>query len=166
MRHALLHVARFAVLTLIFAGAVSLSAWPRHRSLPEGTGVLVLSFSHGADRKAACRKLTAKEIAELPPNMRRKELCPRERPSVHVQFYIDGVRRFDAEVPPSGIAGDGPSRVHQSFVLPVGTHDVKVRLRDRPGDEFDWEVARSIEIGSATHRVIDFRPESGGFIFH
>jgi hypothetical protein len=156
----------FAVLAAIFVGVAALSNWPSHRSLPEGVGVLTLSFSHGADRKAACRRATPEELAALPANMRQPEICPRERPAIRVEFDVDGSRAFEADVPPSGIAGDGPSRVHERFVLPVGRYEVAIRMRDRPDGEFDWHATDSIEIGSAEHRVIDFRADAGGFVFH
>jgi hypothetical protein len=166
MRNALLQALRFAVLAAIFAGVGAFSQWPAYRALPEGVGVLTLSFSHGADRKAGCRKLSAKEIAALPANMRRTELCPRGRPPVFVELDLNGKRLFGGEVGPSGIAGDGPSRVHQQFVLPAGIYEVSVRMRDRPDTaEFDYEARAQIDIGEAAHRVIEFRPEAGGFLF-
>jgi len=129
MRAVLKMAGGFAVLALLFAGVAVLSNRPLHRSLPEGMGVLTLSFSHGADRRAACRPATKEELAKMPPNMRRPEICPRDRPPIRVEFDIDGKRMFEAQVPPSGIAGDGPSRVHQRFVLPAGSYDVAVRMR-------------------------------------
>ena len=166
MTTAIWMLGRFAALALIFMGVVALSNWPSRRSLPEGVGVLTLSFSHGADRKAACRKATAEELAALPANMRRPDICPRERPAIRIEFDIDSKRAFEADVPPSGIAGDGPSRVHQRFLLVVGRYEVAIRMRDRPDGEFAWQATHSVEIGSADHRVIDFRPEAGGFVFH
>ena len=166
MRQALRMIARFAVLALVFMGVAALSNRPLYHSLPKDTGVLTLSFSHGADRKAACRKATPEELAKLPPNMRRPEICPRGRPPIRVEFDIDGKRVFEADVPPSGIAGDGPSRVHRRFVLPAGSHDVAVRMGERPEGGFDWRAERTIRIEPAANRVIDFRADAGGFVFH
>lgn len=166
MRSALAYAGRFAALVLVVAFAAALSDSPTHRSLPEGAAVLTLSFGHGADRRAACRPATAEELADLPPNMRRKEICPRERPPIRVELDIDGRPAFQADVPPSGIAGDGPSRVHESFTLPAGPHTIGVRMRDRPGDGFTWQASRTLEFAAADHRVVDFRPEAGGFVFH
>lgn len=157
----------FCVLALVAAAAASLSDRPVHRSLPEGFGVLTLSFHHGADRGALCRRATPEELAALPPNMRRPEICPRERPPIAVELDIDGSRAFAAEIAPSGIGRDGPSRVHRRFVLPAGDYEVAVRMRDKPDDEaFGWQATRSVHIGPADHRVIDFRPAGGGFVFH
>ena len=159
-------VVRFLVLALFFAAIISLSDWPRHRSVPEGFGVVTLSFSHGADRRAACRPATAEELAKMPPNMRRPEICPRERPPIAVEFEIDGKRMFGAEVPPSGIASDGPSRVNRSFELPAGSYELVVRMRDLPGEDFNWQGSKTAELRPADHRVIDFRADGGGFVFH
>lgn len=166
MKDALWMPLRFAVLALVVAGVAAFSDWPRHRSIPEGMGVITLSFSHGADRRAACRPATEEELAKLPPNMRRPEICPRERPPIAVGFEINGDQVYAAEIPPSGIAGDGPSRVHRSFELPAGNYELVVRMRDRPGDEFDWQGRQVIELKPADHRVIDFRADGGGFVFH
>jgi hypothetical protein len=166
MTPTLAFLGRFAALALVFTGAAALSDWPPHRSLADNVGVLTLSFSHGADRRAACRKATPDELAALPPNMRRREICPRERPPIRVEIDIDGSAAFRADVPPSGIAGDGPSRVHRRLVLPAGAHTVEVRMRDRPGDGFSWQSSRELEIEAADHRVVDFRADAGGFVFH
>jgi hypothetical protein len=158
---------RFLVLTAVFLGVAAFSNWPRYRATPEGVGHLTLSFSHGADRRAACRRLSAEELAELPPNMRRTEICPRERPPVYVELKVDDETLFKAEVPPSGIAGDGPSRVFQRFQLPDGEYEVEVHLRDRLGDEgFNYSAEKRVTIEAAANRVIDFRPEAGGFVFY
>jgi hypothetical protein len=166
MRQALAMIARFAALALVFMGVAALSNRPVYKSLPDDTGMLTLSFSHGADRKAACRKATPEELVKLPPNMRRPEICPRGRPPIRVEFDIDGKRMFEAEVPPSGIAGDGPSRVHQRFLLPAGSHDVAVRMGEGQEGGFDWRAERTIRIEPAANRVIDFRADAGGFVFH
>ena len=167
MRENLLNVLRFAVLTALFLAVAAFSDWPRYRAAPDGAGYLTLSFSHGADRRAACRTLTPDEIAALPQNMKRKEICPRARPPIAVELDLDGQPLFHAEIPATGIAGDGPSRVFQRFELPAGTYTVSLRLRDRPGEAaFNYEAERQIAIGPAANRVIDFRPEAGGFVFY
>ena len=157
---------RFLVLAGVFLAVAAFSDWPRLQTAPEGVGYLTLSFSHGADRRAACRRLTAEEIAELAPNMRRREVCPRQRPPIQIELEVDGRLLFKAEAPPSGIAGDGPSRVFERLALPQGEYEVAIRMRDRPGDAgFNYSATQRMRIGAADNRVIDFRPEAGGFVF-
>ena len=67
---------------------------------------------------------------------------------------------------PTGIAGDGPSRVYERFVLPAGEHDLAVRLRDTPRKEgFDYTRKARVALAAEQNFVIDFNPEANGFIF-
>jgi hypothetical protein len=157
---------QFAVIIALFAGVAAFADWPRYRQTPPDTGIVMLTFVHSADRRAECRRLTPEEIAKLPPNMRRVQDCPRTRRPIYVELDVGNAVAYRASLPPTGIAGDGPSRVYQRFVLPAGEYDVAVRMRDTPRTEgFDRERKGRIVLGPDQMFVIDFRPESGGFVF-
>ena len=157
---------QFAVILLLFAGVAALSDWPVYRQIPPGYGVVTMTFVHGAERVTECRRLTAQEIAKLPPNMRRVQDCPRGRRPVDVELDIDGRTAYRASLPPTGIAGDGPSRVYQRFVLPAGDYDLAVRMRDSGRSEgFDHKSTKHVALAPAQMLVIDFRPEAGEFVF-
>jgi hypothetical protein len=157
---------RFLVILALFSGVAFLSSRPLYRQLPENAAVMMLSFVHGADRKGECRRLTPEEIAKLPPNMRRVQDCPRGRRPIYVELDLDGKNVFRADLPPTGIAGDGPSRVYRRFVLPAGKYDVAVRMRDTARAEgFDHERRGTVEIAPEQMLVVDYRAESGEFIF-
>ncbi len=157
---------QFVVIAMLFGGVASLAGWPVYRQTPPDTGIVVLTFVHGADRRAQCRRRTPEELARLPLNMRRVEDCPRGRQPVHVELDVDGRNLYRASLPPAGIAGDGPSRVYQRFVLPVGPHDIAVKMRDTPRTEgFDHARAERIELAADQMLVVDFRAESGEFVF-
>lgn len=157
---------QFIVIVALFAGVAALSDWPSYGQIPKNTGVLMLTFVHGADRKGECRRLTPEEIAKLPPNMRRVQDCPRGRRAIYVELDVDGRPAYQASLPPTGIAGDGPSRVYQRFVLPAGKHDVAVRMRDTARTEgFDHERSERVELKPDQMLVVDYRPESGSFVF-
>ncbi len=158
--------AQLAIIVLLFAGVAAFSNWPQHRQIPEGDGVIMLSFVHGADRRTACRPLTREELAKLPPNMRKKEECPRVRPSLYVELDIAGRTVYRATLPPSGIAGDGPSKVYERFPVPAGEYELAVRMRDNPKTQgFDYEDRQRISLAPGQLLVIDFRPETKRFIF-
>jgi hypothetical protein len=157
---------QLVVIAALFAGVAALASWPVYRQTPRDTGILVLTFVHGADRRAQCRQLTAEEIAKLPRNMRRTEECPRRRQPLYVELDVDGRNLYRADLPPTGIAGDGPSRVYQRFVLPTGTHDIAVRMRDTPRiDGFDHARSERVALAADQMLVVDFRGESGTFVF-
>lgn len=149
----------------VISGVAALSAWPAYRTVPEGVAVVKLSFTHGGERN--CRQLTDAELAELPANMRRREVCDRRRPPVHVELEIDGEPAFAAALPPTGLSGDGPSRVYERFELPAGRHEIALRLRDTAATEgFTHTARRTVTLAPGQSLAIDFEPEAGGFVFH
>lgn len=157
---------QFVVILALFAVVSSFAAWPVYRQTPPGSAVVVLTFVHSAGRKAACRRLTPQEIAKLPPNMRRAEVCSRERRPVYVELDVGGRTIYRASLAPTGIAGDGPSRVYHRFVVPAGGHSIAVRMRDSArADGFDYERQGRISLVPDQLFVIDFRSESGEFVF-
>jgi len=157
---------QLVVIAALFATVAVFADWPVYRQTPPGTGIVMLSFVHGADRRAECRRLSPEEIAKLPPNMRRAQDCPRGRRPLYVELDVGDQVAYRAALPPTGIAGDGPSRVYQRFVLPAGQYDVAVRMRDTPRPEgFDHERMGRVALGPDQMFVIDFRSESGGFVF-
>ena len=157
---------QFLVIAALFVAVAAFSGWPVYRQISRGSAIVMLSFVHGADRKAECRRLTPEEIQKLPPNMRRVQECPRARRPVYVELDLGGKTVFQANLPPTGIAGDGPSKVYERFVVPVGKHDIAVRMRDTPRtDGFDHERKAVVTLVEDQLFVIDFRAESGEFVF-
>jgi len=160
-------VGQLGVIGALFAAVALLSNRPVYRQTPSDTGIVMLTFVHGADRRADCRRLSAEEIAKLAPNMRRTEDCPRERRPIYVELDVDGRTIYQASLRPTGIARDGPSRVYERFVLPTGQYDIAVRMRDTARiDGFDHQRSERIALAPDQMFVIDFRNESGEFVFH
>jgi hypothetical protein len=159
-------IGQFAVTLLLFSAVAAFASWPIYRQVPEGSAIIVLAFVHGADRKAECRKLSPEEMKKLPPNMRRTQECPRGRRPIYVELDLSGSSLFRATLPPTGIAGDGHSRVYRRFVVPAGQYEIAARMRDTPRAEgFDHQRKETVTLASDQMFVVDFRSESGGFVF-
>jgi hypothetical protein len=164
MTRMLRYVAMFAVILALFSGVAALADWPVYRKTPRDTAVVMLSFVHGAAR-ADCRRLSPQEIAKLSPNMRHAQDCPRERHSLRVELDIDGKTVFARDLKPSGIAGDGQSKVYERFVAPIGSHDLAVRMRDTARSEgFDHDRREQVMLQPDQLLVIDYRAETGEFL--
>ncbi len=143
-----------------------LSANPSYEHFPPDQAMVRLSFAHGADRRGECRQLSDEEMADLPPNMRVPTVCPRERLPVHIELELDGTLLYAAELAPTGLNSDGPSRAYQSFTVPPGRHTLTARLRDTARvDGFDYDTTTEVELVPGQHFVIDFRDDIGGFVF-
>jgi hypothetical protein len=157
---------QLGVIVVLFAAVAAFSDRPIYRQTPEGSAVVVLTLVHGADRRAECRRLSPEEIAKLPPNMRKVQDCPRGRRPIHVELELSGRKVFDASLSPTGVAGDGPSRVYQRFVVPAGSYKVVARMRDTPRtDGFDHQRAETVALAAEQMFVVDFRSEGNQFIF-
>lgn len=143
----------------------ALSVWPSYTHFPPDKAQIKLSLVHGAKRAAECRRLTQDELAELAPNMRKAVDCPRQRLPVWVEVLVDGQVLYQAFLPPTGITGDGPSRVYETLTIEPGARRLQLRLRDTARTSgYDFELDRIIELRPQQNLGIVFRPEIGGFI--
>lgn len=139
---------------------------PAYRHADADKAQLTLSLAHSGKHVRECRRRSAAEIAALPPNMRKPLDCPRERLPVLVEVELDGQIIMRDSAPPSGLFGDGPSQIYENFVIPIGPHDLAVRLRDSDRvDGFDYQREARIVIAPRQRFVIEFRAEAGGFRF-
>lgn len=137
---------------------------PSYTAFPPDQAMLRLSFSHGGQRPQ-CRERTPEELAQLSPQMRAPMDCPRGRLPLAVELELDGALLYRAELPPSGIAGDGPSRVYEGFRVAPGTYTIVARLRDSARETgFDYEREAEVTLAPRQNLVVDFRPDAGGFV--
>jgi hypothetical protein len=161
-------VARYAVQVLLyvaFGAAIGyFSSRPAFEVMPPDQALVRLSFSHGAKPVAPCRERTDEELAKLPPNMRVKLECPRERSPVKVEIEMDGKPLYSIVAPPAGIRRDGapPSTVGS---VAAGKHSFKARLSDSPDGKFDYTADEVVELAPGRVLLIDFNAGQGGFLF-
>ena len=142
------------------------STHPTYRAFPEDKAQVLLSFSHVGQRKGECRKLTREEIEAMAANMRRTELCPRERLPVAVELELSGEVIYRDVLHPTGLSRDGASQVHRRFTVEPGMHRLVTRLREKPGaEDFDYQDMMEIELEAGENFIVDFRSEMGGFLF-
>ncbi len=141
------------------------STEPRFSAVAPGEALLRVSLVHATQRKAACRERTPAELAKLAPNMRAALDCPRERAPLLVELEVDGRLLLRREAQPSGLRRDGSAAVYERIALPSGRHRIVLRLRDRPGEGFDYVREESVELAPGSALVIDFNAAQGGFVF-
>lgn len=163
----LLRYAGQAVAYALFAGLIGyFASAPAYRQVPDDRAQIKLSFTHGAARKVACRRLTSEEIAKLPPNERRPNTCARERADISVLLLVDGAVAYDAVLQPIGLSGDGPAHAYEKVLVPAGEHVIEAKLRDSPRTEgYDYQKAVTVRLAPLQNLAIDFKADAGGFIF-
>ena len=142
------------------------SVRPSYQYASPDIAIIKLSLSHAAERVEPCVMLTPEQIAELPPNMRRPELCERERLPVVVELEVDGEVVFHKEQPPTGLWGDGPASIYAKQELQPGSYRITARLRDsHDNDGWDYEHTEDVQLQSGRYFTVTFRAETGGFRF-
>ncbi len=138
---------------------------PSHTYVALDQARVTMTFAHYGEREGECRTLTEEEKAELPPNMRVEEDCPRGRVPITVELWLDDELYFSDRISPTGLHGDGRAYVYEAFRVPAGEHRLVMKLRDRPDtDEFNYVKEADITIGGGQSLVIDFSPQAGGFV--
>jgi len=155
-----------AVYALFCAGLAYFSDAPAYRQLDPADAVIALSLTHAGSPVSECRKLSAEELAALPPNMRAAEKCPRERSPLHVQLAIDGKLRVDTVRKPTGLHSDGAATVYRRLTVPAGRHHLVARMNDNARvDGFNHEHSAEVELAPRQVLVVDFNTEQGAFVF-
>jgi hypothetical protein len=154
---------------LFYAAAGLLTAgfatWPTWRQHPVELAQIKISFAHGGARQVDCRKLTAEEIARLPPRERRPNDCARGRVPLRFELLLDDRSLFHSELRPTGVASDGPARVYEKVSVPAGRHTIEARLADSGRAEgWDWKSRVEVELQPLQNLSIDFAPDRGGFV--
>lgn len=165
MKQALRIAAQLALYVPLMALIGYFSGAPKFSPVGANEALLRLSFVHAAQRKQPCRERGAEELAKLAPNMRAALDCPRERATLLVELELDGKLVLRREVPPVGLKGDGNATVYHRLPLPAGRHRIAVRLRDRPGEGFDYAREETVELAPGRVLLIDFVAARGGFLF-
>jgi quinol-cytochrome oxidoreductase complex cytochrome b subunit/coenzyme F420-reducing hydrogenase delta subunit len=151
---------------LFFALVGWLSVWPRFRLIDEGQAMVSLSFSHAGQRIRECRKLTQEELNRLPPNMRKPDDCPRERLPVQVLFTVNGKPLFEANVPPTGLWGDGSANIYRRLALPAGVQKLFIGMNERgQTDSFDYQLEQTVDLEPGQHVVVEFNHDRQLFHF-
>ncbi len=158
---------------LLFAAVVGAFAqWPTYSAIEPGRGELKLSMAHLTERLEPCERLTAEELAALPPNMRAPERCPRERAPAVVELLVDGNPLLQTAVRPVGLARGGRSYLQGRWDLPAGEYRLELRLRDTPREQgfdkvqrFSLSLAAGesalLELGDGEARLVPGRRDAG-----
>ncbi|MBI3446217.1 MAG: hypothetical protein HY055_12870 [Magnetospirillum sp.] len=136
-----------------------------HHHAPENA-LLKLSLTHAGQRVGECKDRTPEELAKMPPNMRTKQSCGRERNAVTLEMDLDGKLVFQQTARPAGLSADGRSRFYDSREVPAGQHVMRVRMRDgNNANIFDQKAELTVTLEPRQVFVVDFDEEDGKFSF-
>lgn len=152
------------LLFILFIGYFSQA--PVYTHLESDEALVKLTFTHAGKRLVPCGEQTAGELAKLPPQLRFKQKCPRERSPLRVEFEVDGQKIYADEIQPRGLSKDLPAPVYQRIVLPAGRHLLRVRMHDDVHTEgFNYTAEKNVELRPLQTLIVDFDNTRHTFIF-
>ena len=141
-----------------------LSFWPQYQYASPETATVKLSLSHATERVEPCVQLTPQQIAELAPNMRRTQVCVRQRLPLLLQLEVDGQMALELLAKPTGLWEDGPASVYERFNLSAATHTITIRMRDSARVAgWDYTHTEDVVLEAGRYMTITFKAENGGF---
>ena len=138
------------------------STSPAIQIINNDEAMITIAFAHAGELREPCRKLSAEELAQLAPNMRKLEDCPRERSPVTIEAYLDGELFYHKIHQPPGLFGDGGVDIYYSKKITSGRHRLVVLMNDSVlvkgfNHNFDGEV----KIDPAHVLLVDFDSRYG-----
>jgi len=152
----------------LFMGVIGyFSTLPPYTHLLPDETLIKLSFRHAAQHVGACHELTPEELAKLPAYQRKggTTVCPRERADVTVELEMDGKRLYHEVLRPTGLAHSSNANIYRRIPVKAGVHTMKARLKDRPGEDYNYVREEMVNLAPGRIMVIDFKAATGGFIF-
>lgn len=147
----------------VFMGLVwYFSTAPSFRILAEDQAMITIAFAHAGQLREPCRKLSSQELAELAPNMRKLEECPRERSPVTIEAMLDGQPLYRESLQPAGLFEDGGVDVYYSKKILAGDHYLTLKMNDSVRIEgFNHNLEQQIKVNPAQVLMVDFDSRHG-----
>ncbi len=141
-----------------FLPIVYFTQQPAHTHLGADLAVLKVAVRHAGKRIGECTPITGADYQNQPANMKRAEICPRERSPLQLELRLDGETLYRAEVPASGLHSDGVSSMYRRFSIPTGIHHLELLMNDDVAVQGPtWRLSRDIDLAPAQVMVATFK---------
>ena len=135
---------------------------PAIHPIDDDEAMLTIAFAHAGELREPCRRLSAQELAELAPNMRKIEDCPRERSPITIEASLDGDPLFSQTFRATGLFEDGGVDIYFSKTVAAGKHNLSLQMNDSVHIEgFNHEFEAEIDMPAARVLLVRFKPDSG-----
>lgn len=140
---------------------------PAYTHLPLDETLIKLSFRHAGQRVGECRERSPEELAKLPAYQRKggTSVCPRGRADIVVELEMDGKQLYHEVLRPTGLAHSSNANIYRRIAVKAGAHTLKARLKDHPGEEYNYTREETVNLAAGRVMVIDFNAATGGFVF-
>lgn len=143
---------------MFFVPLVYITSNPLYTHQQAHMATLKVAVRHAGKIVGECTRLSSEEYAKLPANMKRPEVCPRERSSLRLEVQLDGDVLYAETVPASGLHSDGVSSIYLRFSVPAGQHRLRLAMNDDVSVEGDtWQLDQVIDLQKRQVMVVAFK---------
>jgi hypothetical protein len=143
---------------LFFVPLVYITNSPPYSHQQADMATLKVAVRHAGKVVGECTRLSSEQYANLPANMKRPEVCPRERSSLRLQLQLDDDTLYAETVPASGLHSDGVSSIYLRFSVPAGQHRLRLAMNDDVAVEGNtWQLDRDINLAERQVVVVGFK---------
>lgn len=166
MAKPLQYIGQGAVYALFMGVLGYFSTFPQYTHLPPDETLIKMSFRHAGEHIGECHERSAEEMANLPAYKRKggSQVCSRERSNVVVELELDGKLLYHETLIPTGLSHSSNANIYERIRVKAGTHTLKMRLKDHPGEDFNYVSEETVDLAPGRVLVIDFKAALGGFI--
>jgi hypothetical protein len=152
------YIAQAVLYALFFVPLVYLTHAPAHQHQQADMAVLKVAVRHAGKIVGECTALSGEEYAKLAANMKRPEVCPRERSPLQLELRLDGKTLYRDTILASGMHSDGVSSMYKRFVVPSGSYRLQLLMNDDVAVNGNtWELEQDIELLPAQVMVASFK---------
>lgn len=133
---------------VVAAAAAATTAWlsqaPLRDSAPD-QGLIRLAFGVRAEQLEHCRRVSADELAKLPPHMRQTVICEGHSAHYRLRAWVDARPMVDVELTGGGVQHDRPIHALEDIPVAPGTRHLRVEWRriERPDSAAEAVAADS-----------------------
>jgi hypothetical protein len=146
---------------LFFLPLVYLTSQPVYQRQDPTLATLKVAVRHAGEVVGECVAAGGDAYDKLPVNMRRPEVCPRERSPLRLQLRLDEQILLNVTEPASGLHSDGVSSIYRRFTVPAGRYQLSVLMNDDVAvEDHNWQLEQEIELLPAQVTVVSIK---GGF---
>ncbi len=164
MRSPIVYLWQIVAYALFYMPVYYLSTSPGYHYLQPDQAELKLAFKHAGKHVQECHQRSEEELRKLPPNMRKKTDCSRERAPISIEIMLDQQVIAKRVFNPPGIHRDGTSFVYARFAIPSGEHQLAVNMQDRiEPAHAGYQKAAKIALRPGQVVVVGFDENKGGF---
>jgi hypothetical protein len=117
---------------LLAVAAAGTTAWLSQaplRSAAVDQAMIRLAFGVRAEQLEHCRRVSAEELAKLPPHMRQSVICEGRSASYRLRAWVDEAPMVDVELTGGGLQHDRPIHALREIPVTPGTRHLRVEWR-------------------------------------